>query len=1120
MTTILNRCWSDRRIGLLVVLGIAVGAGLLSAWLIPRGPITTPQALVSLMAGLLLGVAAGVILGSRWSLLVTPVGFVVVYELARAGVSGPTVDTIHLGSLYGVIAFVVGRLMHGVLFLAPMLLGAVYGVWLAARLGKADAHGMGVTGWVLSIVASLALAWLAVAIARPAVTHPITGSDGEPLHGSIAELIDTPIGGHMQSLMIRGRSVDNPVLLYLAGGPGGTDFGAMRLDTGLEQSFVVATWDQRGAGKSYAALDPAATLTLAQMVTDTIAVTNYLRERFDEEKIYLVGNSWGTTLGVLAAQQRPELFHALIGTGQMVSQRETDIMFYEDTLAWAEQTGNTALVDALRKQGPPPYANLLDYEAALAHEHDWNAYAELDTRKEMPAILFVPEYTFMDRINGFRAFLDTFSILYPQLQTIDFRRDAPKLDIPVYLVSGAHEARGRAVLAAAWFEMLEAPSKEMVVFAHSGHRPLFEEPATFVALMEKVLAETRTQGATKPSSAAQAPQPETRQSLTPVALDDTSKIEAFFDDLLPRQLAEHHIAGAAVVMVKDGQVRFARGYGFADVATAQPVDAASTLFRTDSTGKLFVWTAVMQLVEQGKLDLDTDVNAYLDFVIPPTFPQPITLRHLLSHSAGFEDQGYMFALKEADLQPPGVFLARHMPARILAPGEFSGYSNYGTALAGYIVERVSGLAFANYVAEHIFAPLGMTQSTFLQPLPATLAAQATKNYQYTNGIFNERPFVFLQTPSAGEGHMPVTDMASFMLAHLHEGDTPILAAATLAQMHNRSFSHTPEVNGFAHGFAETTINGQHILRHEGNNPGVSSTALFLIPQAKVGVYVAYNSNGGFAPGEELRRAFFKRFFPVTVQPPAALRLSDAERASLAGSYRSTRMFHTTFGKMARFFGGNYADVTVHANADGTFTTQGIGASPLTWVAVAPHVLRPVDGAADAHSDLQFATDAAGQVTALFVANNPYRAYEKILWYETIAFQQGVGLAWATVFVLVLVSTPLVWLAGRHWPAQLGANGLAWGLLASACAVGLLFLPGLLLTMEVALVYGVTPLLLAVLALPLIALALAGAALIVATLSWQHSAWAPIPLVLYTIGIATMAVFAGWLHYWNLLGWRV
>jgi CubicO group peptidase (beta-lactamase class C family)/pimeloyl-ACP methyl ester carboxylesterase len=1010
--------------------------------------------------------------------------------------------------------------MHGVFFLAPMVLGAFYGVWLAARLGQESAHIVGAAGWVLSTIAGLAFLWLAAVTARAAVTHPVIGPDSKPLPGSIAELIELPIGGHDQALMIRGRSADNPVLLYLAGGPGGTDLGAMRLDAGLEQSFVVATWDQRGAGKSYAALDPVVTLTLAQMVTDTIEVTNYLRERFDKEKIYLVGNSWGATLGVLAVQQNPELFHALIGTGQMVSQRETDIMFYEDTLAWAEQTGNDALAETLRKQGPPPYANLLDYEAALGHEHDWNAYAELDTSKEMPAILFVPEYTFMDRINGFRAFLDTFSVLYPQLQAIDFRRDAPKLDIPVYLVSGAHEARGRAVLAAAWFEMLEAPSKEMVVFAHSGHRPLFEEPAAFAALMERVLAETRAQDATKPPSAAQAPQPITRLPLAPVVLDDSGMIEPFFDELLPRQLAEHHIAGAAVAMVKDGHVQFVRGYGFADVATAQPVDAEHTLFRTDSTGKLFVWTAVMQLVEQGKLDLDADVNAYLDFVIPATFAQPVTLRHLLSHSAGFEDQGYMFALKEADLQQPGVFLVRHMPARIWEPGKFSGYSNYGAALAGYIVERVSGMSFARYVAERIFAPLGMTQSTFLQPLPPTLAAQATKNYQYTNGTFNERPFVFLQTPSAGEGHMPVTDMASFMLAHLREGDTPILTAATLAQMHSRSFSHTPEVSGFAHGFVETTINGQRVLRHEGNNPGVSSTALFLIPQAKVGVYVAYNSNGGFAPGEELRRAFFNRFFPVTVQPPAAIRLSDAESTRLEGSYRSTRMFHTTFGKLARLFGGNYADVTVHANADGTFTTQGIGASTLTWAAVAPHVLRPVDGAANAHGDLQFTTDAAGQVTALFVANNPYRAYEKISWYETIAFQQGVGLVWVVVFVLVLVCTPLVWPAGSRWPALLGANGLAWGLLASACAVGLLCLPGLLLTMEPALVYGVTPTFLAVLTMPLLALALGGAALIVATLSWQHNAWAPIPLVLYTIGIATMAVFAGWLHYWNLLGWRV
>ncbi|HKZ83732.1 MAG TPA: alpha/beta fold hydrolase [Anaerolineae bacterium] len=490
MRTVFESFWSDWRIGLAIAVGIAAGAGLISAWLTPRGPITTPQALTSMAAALVIGMLAGLVMGSRWSMLVTPAVFAVVFELARLGVSGPTVDGIHLGSTYGVIAFVVGRLVHGVLVLAPMILGAVYGVWLAARLGREASAGMGIAGWTLTGLATLALIGVAVLVARPATTHPIVGPDGELLPGSIAELITVPIGGHDQALMIRGRSIDNPVLLYLAGGPGGTDLGAMRADVGLEQDFVVVAWEQRGAGKSYSALDPVETLTLEQMVADTIEVTNYLRQRFGQDKIYLVGNSWGTTLGVLALQQHPELFHAYVGTGQMVSQRETDIMFYEDTLAWAERTGNDALADTLRQNGPPPYEDLLDYEPAISHEHDWNPYPELDTSKEMPGNLFVPENSLMDRINGLRAFLDTFSVLYPQLQDIDFRSYVTSLDVPVYIVIGKHEARGRAVLAKQWFEMLEAPSKEMTIFEHSGHRPLFEEPAAFASVMTRVLDDT------------------------------------------------------------------------------------------------------------------------------------------------------------------------------------------------------------------------------------------------------------------------------------------------------------------------------------------------------------------------------------------------------------------------------------------------------------------------------------------------------------------------------------------------------------------------------------------------------------------------------------------------------
>jgi pimeloyl-ACP methyl ester carboxylesterase len=310
------------------------------------------------------------------------------------------------------------------------------------------------------------------------------------LPGSIAQLVEVPVGETQQVLMIRGRSTDSPILLHLAGGPGGTDLGAMRSDTSLEQHFVVATWDQRGTGKSYASLDPVDTLTLDQMVSDTVEVVNYLRDRFGQDKVYLAGNSWGTILGVLVAQQHPEMFHAVVGTGQMVSVRETDAMFYEDTLAWAVSTGNDGLASTLRANGPPPYEDLLLYEPAIAHEHDWNPYPELDPRKEMPFNLLVPENTLMDRINGLKGFLDTFAVLYPQAQSLDFRRDVPRLEVPFYMVIGRHEARGRAVLAWEWFEMLDAPSKEMIVFEHSGHRPSFEEPAAFAALMARIVQDT------------------------------------------------------------------------------------------------------------------------------------------------------------------------------------------------------------------------------------------------------------------------------------------------------------------------------------------------------------------------------------------------------------------------------------------------------------------------------------------------------------------------------------------------------------------------------------------------------------------------------------------------------
>jgi pimeloyl-ACP methyl ester carboxylesterase len=486
----LDWLWLDWRIGLTAAAILAAIFALLSAWLTPRGPITTSEALISMAAALVVGVGAGLMMGNRWSLLVAPAVFVVIFEVARIGTVGPTVDAIDLSGFFGILALILGRVVHGLLVLAPMILGAVYGVLLAGRFGNGASASMGGFGWTVTGATSLTLLAVAVFIAIPASTAAILGANGESPPDSIAELTTVTIGGHDLTMMIRGTSIDNPVLLYLTGGPGGTDIGAIRRDVTLEQDFTVVAWDQRGAGMSYSALDPVDTFTVDALIADTIEVTNYLRERFDEERIYLVGQSWGSTLGVLAVNAQPELYHSFVGVGQMVSQRETDIMFWEDALAWAEKTENADLAETLRGNGPPPYEDLMLYDPFIATEHDWNRYPEFDSDTEMPAILFVSEYSWMDRINAFKGFIDTNGTLYPQLQGIDFRQDIPALDVPVYIVLGEHEARGRALLAEEWFEMLEAPSKELFVFEGSGHRAHFDRPGDFADVMSHVLEQS------------------------------------------------------------------------------------------------------------------------------------------------------------------------------------------------------------------------------------------------------------------------------------------------------------------------------------------------------------------------------------------------------------------------------------------------------------------------------------------------------------------------------------------------------------------------------------------------------------------------------------------------------
>lgn len=508
--------------------GIAAGVAAAAAWGVlagrwtPRGPLTSRQALWSIVISLAVGGLAGFASRSRWAMLYGPIAFVAAVEVVRLGTSGPTVDRPAF-STYGLLALAVGRGFHGLVSWAPMLLGAAFGAGAARTVEAASAarssgaattdhaprEGSGPAGphtggparpgrepgrrWarvgrrVVAGLATAGLVALAVMLARPARTEPIVDADGRPVEGSIAELTRIEVNGRDHGLMIRGYSARNPVLLFLAGGPGGSELGAMRRHLpDLERHFTVVTWDQRGTGRSYPALDPTGTVTLDGAIDDALAVTDYLRDRFDQDRVILVGQSWGSLLGVLAADAHPEKYRAFVGVGQMVSPRETDRIFYRDTLAWARRRGDGELARKLTSIGPPPYTRMLDYETALSYEHEVYPYDHRPNHEGEGGFsenFLVEEYSLVDQVHLLGAFMDTFSALYPKVQGVDLRTQVTRLEVPVFFAQGAHEARGRAEPFEEWYEILDAPVKERATFATSGHRPLFEQPDEFVAFM-------------------------------------------------------------------------------------------------------------------------------------------------------------------------------------------------------------------------------------------------------------------------------------------------------------------------------------------------------------------------------------------------------------------------------------------------------------------------------------------------------------------------------------------------------------------------------------------------------------------------------------------------------------
>jgi CubicO group peptidase (beta-lactamase class C family) len=624
----------------------------------------------------------------------------------------------------------------------------------------------------------------------------------------------------------------------------------------------------------------------------------------------------------------------------------------------------------------------------------------------------------------------------------------------------------------------------------------------------------------------------TNADLTNADLTNTPALEAFLDQFFATQMQAEHIPGAAVVLVKEGKLLFAKGYGYADLEQQRPVHPEQTVFRVGSISKLFTATAVMQLVEQGKLGLDDDVNQHLKrFQLESTYPQPVTVAQLLTHTGGLDERFIGIAARRAaEIQSPGDYLAEHLPARVLPPDTVIRYSNHGFVLAGYLVELASGLPFTQFINQAILQPLTMQHSSF-QLTPDILANLAT-GYQYQNGTYQAVPMVYSNDVPSAALNTTAIDMANFMIAHLENGrfgTTQLLQPATIQEMHQQQFTNHPDIPGQAYGFYEWFQNGQRGLMHDGEVVGYKS-ALFLLPDQDVGWFVAYNNEQGTLQ-DELSRQLLDRYYPAlgNLHPPEPLAGFQERSHAFAGRYRYIRYPRRTIDKLAAILPGSplYAtefQVTAAADHLTIGSSQFVEVEPLLF----RQVDRPVTFRGLQFQTLGFKQSRSGQIADLSLGKY---AFEKLRWYDTATVQLG-GLALCLLVFLVAGLKGLAPMVRAHTTTKTLPKSVRasdhWAIWAQrlaglVCVLNLGFVVGFVLALlsmnlyEFA--YGMPAIVIALLGLPLISAALTVALPIAVGGAWHYDGWAAIDRWHYLLVTVAAWGFIGFLNNWNLLGFR-
>ncbi len=492
--------------------------------------------------------------------------------------------------------------------------------------------------------------------------------------------------------------------------------------------------------------------------------------------------------------------------------------------------------------------------------------------------------------------------------------------------------------------------------------------------------------------------------------------DAWLDGFMPYALAQGDIAGAVVVIVKDGQVLTQRGFGYADVAARRRVDPVNTIFRAGSISKLFTWTAVMQLVEQGKIDLDADLNRYLDFRIPPFAGRPITMRNIMTHTSGFEDV-FKGGIRFSGAVPPlGEVLERMLPERVFAPGSTPAYSNYATGVAGYIVERVSGMSFEEYIERNIFQRLGMTHSTFRQPLPAQFAPFMSKGYPQAS--VEAKPYELISVPPAGSAALTGADMAKFMIAHLNQG-AGLMQPETAQLLHTPAYAAVPGTNRMALGFYEQQINGRSAIAH-GGDLNYFHSYLWLLPHENVGLYISMNSAGAQVDNFGIRLALFEqfgdRYFPAANDdPPPEMPTAREDATALVGSYISSRSSYSTFLDVANLLG----QVKIGLDDDGRPRIPPLfGGTSRHWIEIAPFVWQDSYG----HEHIGAKVENGKVVRWSIDAVSPFMLWVRAPWYRDATWLMPALIVSLVIVALTASSWPIGAISRRRFGASLALSG--------------------------------------------------------------------------------------------------